>query len=79
VWSACSSGLLVEGRSHREVARRLGLARDTGPGRSASDTAFVALKKEIAQRYEHAQKEVRKLRAAREQERLRSRRQEDLR
>ena len=50
-----------------------------GPGRSTSDAAFIALKKEIAQRNEHAQKEARKLRAAREQEQLRRRRQEDLR
>ena len=52
---------------------------EPGPGRSTSDAAFVALKKEIAQRNEHAQKEARKLRAAREQEQVRRRRQEDLR
>jgi len=50
-----------------------------GPGRSTSDAAFNALKKEIAQRNELAQKEARKLRAAREQEGVRKRRQEDLR
>jgi hypothetical protein len=53
--------------------------QEPGPGRSTSDAAFIALKKEIAQRNEHAQKEARKLRAAREQEQLRRRRQEDLR
>jgi hypothetical protein len=52
---------------------------EPGPGRSTSDAAFAELKKEIAQRNEHTQKEARKLRAAREQEQLRRRRQEDLR
>ncbi len=50
-----------------------------GPGRSTADAAFTALKKEIAQRNEQAHKEARKLRAAREQERVRKRRQDDLR
>jgi hypothetical protein len=40
---------------------------------------FTALKKEIAQRNEQTQKEARKVRAAREQEQVRRRRQEDLR
>jgi hypothetical protein len=53
--------------------------QEPGPGRSTSDAAFIALKKEIAQRNEQAQNEARKLRAAREQEQLRRRRQEDLR
>ena len=48
-----------------------------GPGRSTSDAAFIARKKEIAHRNEQAQKEARKLRAAREQELVRRRRQED--
>jgi hypothetical protein len=48
-----------------------------GPGRSTSDAAFTALKKEIAQRNEQAQKEGRKLRAAREQEQVRRRRQNE--
>jgi hypothetical protein len=52
---------------------------EPGPGRSTADAAFVAHKKEIAQRNEQAQKEARKLRAAREQEQVRRRRQEDLR
>jgi hypothetical protein len=50
-----------------------------GPGRSTSDAAFIAVKKEIAQRNEQAQKEARKLRTAREQELARRRRQEDIR
>jgi len=50
-----------------------------GPGRSTSDAAFTELKKEIARRNEHAQKEARKLRAARDQEQVRRRRQEDRR
>jgi hypothetical protein len=50
-----------------------------GPGRSTSDAAFTALKKEIAERNERTHKEARKLRAAREQERARRRRDEDLR
>lgn len=52
---------------------------EPGPGRSTSDAAFTALKKEIAQRNEQAQKEARKRRAAREQEQVRRRRREDLR
>jgi hypothetical protein len=52
---------------------------EPGPGRSTSDAAFTALTKEIAQRNEQAQKEARKLRTAREQERLRKRREADLR
>ncbi len=53
--------------------------QEPGPGRSTSDAAFIALKKEIAQRNEQAQKEARKLRTAREQEQVRKRRLEDLR
>ena len=52
---------------------------EPGPGRSTSDAAFIALKKEIAQRNEQAQKEARKLRTAREREQIRKRREEDLR
>lgn len=52
---------------------------EPGPGRSTADAAFTALTREIAQRNEQAQKEARKLRAAREQERLRRRREADLR
>jgi hypothetical protein len=50
-----------------------------GPGRSTSDAALIARKKEIAERNEQAQKEARKLRAAREQEQVRRRREEDIR
>jgi hypothetical protein len=50
-----------------------------GPGLSTSEAAFAELTKEIAQRNEQAQKEARKLRAAREQERVQRRRREDLR
>ena len=52
---------------------------EPGPGRSTSDAAFTALKQEIAQRNESAQKEARKLRTAREKEQLRRRRQDDRR
>jgi len=50
-----------------------------GPGRSTSDAAIIALKKEIAQRNEQAQAQARTARAAREQEQARRRRQGDLR
>jgi hypothetical protein len=63
-------------RSACQVAKEI---QDPGPGRSTADAALLALKKEIAQRNEHAQKQARKLRAAREQEQIRRRRQEDLR
>ncbi len=53
-------------------------ANDPGPGRSTSDAAFSARKKEIAQRNEQAQKEARKLRAAREEAQARRRQQENL-
>jgi hypothetical protein len=48
-----------------------------GPGRSTSDQALSARKKEIAQRNERAQKKGRELRAAREQEQVQRRRRED--
>jgi hypothetical protein len=50
-----------------------------GPGRSTADAAFIALKKEIAERNDEAQKEARKVRATREQEQARRRRHDDLR
>ena len=50
-----------------------------GPGRSTSDAAFAKVKREIAQRNEQTQNEARKLRAAREHEKVLRRRQEDLR
>jgi hypothetical protein len=49
-----------------------------GPGRSTSDAALSALKKEIAQRNERAQEQARRLRAAREQKQVQRRREEDL-
>jgi hypothetical protein len=51
---------------------------EPGPGRSTADAAFTELKKEIAQRNEHVQKEARKLRTAREQEKALRRRRQDL-
>jgi hypothetical protein len=54
-------------------------AHEPGPGRSTSEAAFAELKKEIAQRNEQAQKEARRIRAAREQEEVRRRRKADLR
>ena len=53
--------------------------QEPGPGRSTSEAAFIALKKEIAQRNEETQKQARKVRTAREQEQVRRRRQQDLR
>ena len=53
--------------------------QEPGRGRATAETAFVALKKEIARRNEQVQKEARKLRTAREQEKVRQRREEDLR
>ncbi len=54
-------------------------SHEPGPGRSTSDAAFSAIKKEIAQRNEQVQNEARKRRAEREQEKIRLRRQEDRR
>ena len=56
-----------------------GRSHEPGPGRSTADAAFTALTKEIAQRNEQAQKEGRKLRAAREQEKVRRLRKDELR
>jgi hypothetical protein len=63
-------------RSARQVTNQ---TDEPGPGRLTSYAAFTALKKEIAQRYEHAQKEARELRAAGEQKQVRRRRRKDLR
>jgi hypothetical protein len=49
-----------------------------GPGRSTSDAAFTAVKKDIAERNEQTQKEARKLRVVREREQVRRRRAYDL-
>jgi len=64
------------GRSHEPGPGR---SHEPGPGRSTADAAFTALTKEIAQRNEQAQKEGRKLRAAREQEKVRRLRKDELR
>ncbi len=50
---------------------------EPGPGLSTSDAAFAAVKKEIAEQNENAQKEARKLRTVREREQVRRRREED--
>jgi hypothetical protein len=51
--------------------------QEPGPGRSTADAALIALKKEIAERNDKAQREARKLRTARELEQVRMRRHED--
>jgi hypothetical protein len=56
-----------------------GRSHEPGPGRSTADAAFIALTKEIAQRNEQVQKEGRKLRAARDKEKFRRLRGEELR
>jgi hypothetical protein len=53
--------------------------QEPGPGRSTSEAAFTALTKNIAQRNEQAQLEARKLRAARDREQIRKRREDDRR
>lgn len=50
---------------------------EPGPGKSTSDAAFNELRKEINDRNERAQKEARKVRAAREREQVLRRRAED--
>jgi hypothetical protein len=50
---------------------------EPGPGRSTSQAAFDEVRKEIAAKNERAHREARKLRTAREQEQIRSRRQRD--
>jgi hypothetical protein len=52
---------------------------EPGPGRSTADAAFAAVKKEVAQRNEQAQKGARKLRVARELDQVRRRRELELR
>jgi hypothetical protein len=51
---------------------------EPGPGRSTSDAAFSKLTTEVARRNDQAQKEAHKLRAVRERQQLRTRRQQDL-
>jgi hypothetical protein len=51
---------------------------EPGPGRSTSAAAFSEITREIAQRNERAHKEARKLRAVRDDEQARRRRQRDL-
>jgi hypothetical protein len=53
------------------------IRQEPGPGKSTSEAAFNELRKEIAQRNEHAHQEARKRRAAREREELLRRRQRD--
>jgi hypothetical protein len=52
--------------------------QEPGPGRSTSAAAFDDVRKEIARRNEQAHQKARKLRAAREREQIRARRQRDL-
>jgi hypothetical protein len=51
--------------------------QEPGPGRSTSDAAFDALRREIAQRNERAHQGARKLRTAREREQILQRRERD--
>ncbi len=79
VWlphASCGSISLGAKRSVRRMAKQI---QRPAPGLSTSEAAFTELTKEIAQRNEQAQKQARKLRAAREQEQVRRRRIEDLR
>jgi hypothetical protein len=52
---------------------------EPAPGKPTTDAALIALKDEIAQRYERADREARKLHAAREREQVRRRQREDMR
>jgi hypothetical protein len=52
-------------------------ANTPGPGRSTSESAFNELKKQVARRNEEAHKAARKLRAARDKEKLAARRKWD--
>ena len=51
---------------------------EPGPGLSTSKAAFADLTREIANRNEQAHKDARKLRAAKEQKQIASRRARDL-
>ncbi len=50
---------------------------EPGPGKSTSEAAFNDVRRQIAERNEHASQEARKRRAAREQEVLLRRRERD--
>lgn len=52
-------------------------SRNPGPGRSTADEALREVKKQVALRNEEAHKAARKLRAAREKERVARRRELD--
>jgi hypothetical protein len=49
-----------------------------GPGRSTAEQAFNDVRKEIAQRNERAHQEARKVRAVRDRQQLKMRRERDL-
>lgn len=51
---------------------------EPGPGRSTAAVAFDDLRKEIAQRNEQATQKARKLRAERDRQQMRARRQWEL-
>lgn len=53
--------------------------QEPGPGRSTSEAAFNALRREIAQRNERTHHDARKVRAAHELEQVRRRRERDAR
>jgi len=52
-------------------------ANTPGPGRSTSEAAFNEIKKQVARRNEEAHKAARKLRSARDKEKLAARRKWD--
>jgi pyruvate/2-oxoglutarate dehydrogenase complex dihydrolipoamide acyltransferase (E2) component len=51
--------------------------QEPGPGRSTSEAAFNALRKEIAQRNERTHQDARKVRAVHEREQIRKRQERD--
>jgi hypothetical protein len=51
--------------------------QEPGPGRSTAEQAFNDVRNEIAQRNERAHQEARRLRAARDREQLKIRRERD--
>ena len=61
----------------KESKKQAPARQEPGPGRSTSDAAFNELRKEIAQQNERTHQAARKLRAARELEQLRMRRERD--
>jgi pyruvate/2-oxoglutarate dehydrogenase complex dihydrolipoamide acyltransferase (E2) component len=70
-WRSEEEGITLPKQNQKPSSPR----QEPGPGRSTAEQAFNDLRKEIAERNERAHQEARKVRAARELERMEWRRE----